>query len=44
MTPKRLRLVTIALLGAAFVVSSVGFSGSTPAGPHHGQAHASATR
>lgn len=34
LTPRRIRAATIALFVAAFGVSSVGLSGSTPA-PHH---------
>jgi hypothetical protein len=34
LTPRRMRTATIALFVAAFGVSSVGLSGSTPA-PHH---------
>jgi hypothetical protein len=34
LTPKRLRAATIALFVAAFGISSVGLSGSTPP-PHH---------
>jgi hypothetical protein len=37
LTPKRMRAVTIGLVVAAFGVSSVGISGSTPASAaHHG--------
>jgi hypothetical protein len=39
LTPRRMRNATIALFVAAFGVSSVGISGSTPP-PHH--AHAAA--
>ena len=39
LTPRRLRAATIALFVAAFGLSSVSFSGSTPA-PHHRQAAA----
>ena len=43
LTPRRLRAATLALFGAAFGISSVSPSGSTPA-PHHSvpatQAHA----
>ncbi len=34
MTPRRLRLLTIAVFAVAFAVSTVGLSGSSPA-PHH---------
>jgi hypothetical protein len=44
MTPKRLKLVTIALLSAGFVVSSVGFSGSTPPAARHQQRLRAAVR
>jgi hypothetical protein len=37
LTPRRMRAVTIALLVAAFAVSSVGISSSTP--PPHPHAH-----
>ncbi len=38
LTPKRMKAVTIALVVAAFAVSSVGISGSTAApAPHHGE-------
>jgi hypothetical protein len=35
LTPKRMKAVTIALVVAAFGVSSVGISGSTPASAAH---------
>jgi hypothetical protein len=37
LTPRRVRAATIALFVAAFGVSSIGLSGSTPA-PHHAPA------
>ena len=40
LTPKRLRAATIALFVAAFGISSVGLSGSTPAPHHHATTHA----
>jgi len=36
LTPRRMRAVTIGLLVAAFAISSVALSGSTPP-PHHAQ-------
>jgi hypothetical protein len=42
LTPRRMRAVTLALVLAAFAVSSVGISGSTPPPPH--AHHATATR
>jgi hypothetical protein len=33
LTPRRMRVATIAMIGAAFAVSTVGLSGSTPS-PH----------
>jgi len=43
LTPKRMKAVTIALVVAAFAVSSVGISGSTPAAtPQHGHGAAPA--
>ena len=42
LTPRRLRRVTIALCAGALAVSTVGFSGSTPApAPAHASAPAS---
>jgi hypothetical protein len=38
LTPRRMRAATIALLVAAFGISSVGISGSTAA-PHHARQH-----
>jgi hypothetical protein len=38
LTPRRLRAATIALIVAAFAVSSIGFSGSTAAPRQHGPA------
>gem|GEM_PF-1088139 len=40
--PRRMRAITLALLGAAGIVSTVGFSGSTP--PTHAQPPATAGR
>jgi hypothetical protein len=34
LTPRRMRALTITAMCAATLVSSVGFSGSTPAGSH----------
>jgi hypothetical protein len=36
LTPRRLRALTIAAMSAAALVSTIGLSGSTPAGAHHG--------
>jgi hypothetical protein len=38
LTPKRMRAATVALMVAAFGISSVGLSGSTPP-PHAHRAH-----
>jgi hypothetical protein len=43
LTPRRMRAVTIALLVAAFAVSSVGISSSTPPPKHAHQPAASAS-
>jgi hypothetical protein len=40
LTPRRMRSLTIAAMCAAGLVSTVGFSGSTPAPAHAGQAAA----
>jgi hypothetical protein len=40
LTPKVLRAITIAMFVAAFAISSIGLSGSTP-GAHHANAAAS---
>jgi hypothetical protein len=37
LTPRRLRALTIASMCAAGIVSTIGFSGSTPATAHAGQ-------
>jgi hypothetical protein len=42
MTPRRLKRVTVALLGAALAVSSVGFGGSTPRTAADRASHAAA--
>jgi hypothetical protein len=47
LTPKRIRKLTIGAICAAGVVSTIGFSGSTPAAhaaPHRAGAHHAATR
>ena len=43
LTPKRMKAVTIGLVVAAFAISSVGISGSTPppSHPHHAATAAS---
>ena len=38
LTPRRMRRLTIAAMCAAGVVSTIGFSGSTPATAHTGRA------
>jgi hypothetical protein len=35
LTPRRMRMVTMGLIVAAFAVSSIGFSGSTKPAPRH---------
>lgn len=42
LTPRRMRRLTIAAMCAAAIVSTIGFSGSTPATPHAGHASAPA--
>ena len=42
LTPRRMRRLTIGAMCAAGVVSTVGFSGSTPAGTHPSRASATA--
>ena len=42
LTPRRMRRLTIAAMCAAGVVSTIGFSGSTPATAHTGHASAPA--
>ena len=42
LTPKRLRRLTLAAMCAAGIVSTVGFSGSTPASTGHGSLSAAA--
>jgi hypothetical protein len=42
LTPKRMRSLTIAAMCAAGLVSTIGFSGSTAAPAHAGQATAAA--
>jgi hypothetical protein len=37
LTPRRMRSLTIAAMCAAGLVSTIGFSGSTPPSPHAGQ-------
>jgi hypothetical protein len=46
LTPRRMRRLTIAAMCAAGLVSTIGFSGSTPASasPHAAPAHQTASR
>ncbi len=44
LTPRLMRIVTIALLFAAVGISSVAISGSTPPPAHHAAAHAAVPR
>jgi hypothetical protein len=42
LTPRRMRALTISAMCAAGLVSTIGFSGSTPATPHAGMTGAAA--
>jgi hypothetical protein len=43
LTPARLRALTIAVMSAAAIVSTIGFSGSTPAATRSASAHPQTT-